>query len=111
MRYKQGDIILIPFPYTDLSATKKRPVVVISKDSINHNNYIVVKITSTIRKDQFTFEIEPNEANNVLHYRSEARTNEVFTVHKSLVIKRLTTISKDCLKRLSEKVKNNIEVK
>lgn len=24
--YKQGDILLIPFPYSDLSATKQRPV-------------------------------------------------------------------------------------
>ncbi|MCB9225930.1 MAG: type II toxin-antitoxin system PemK/MazF family toxin [Chitinophagales bacterium] len=54
-KYNQGSIVLIPYPYTDLSNTKKRPVVIISKDSINKENYIVSKITSVIRNDQFTF--------------------------------------------------------
>ncbi len=40
-KYNQGFIVLIPYPYTDLSNTKKRPVVIISKDSINKENYIV----------------------------------------------------------------------
>ena len=28
--YERGDVVLIPFPFTDLSATKTRPAVVIS---------------------------------------------------------------------------------
>jgi mRNA interferase MazF len=29
--YKFGDIILVPFPFTDQTSTKKRPAVLISK--------------------------------------------------------------------------------
>ena len=32
MAYQRGDILLIPFPYTDLSAKKTRPAVVVSSD-------------------------------------------------------------------------------
>ncbi len=32
MAFRRGDVVLIPFPYTDLSATKTRPAVVISSD-------------------------------------------------------------------------------
>jgi len=32
MAYRRGDIVLIPFPYTDLSASKTRPAVVVSSD-------------------------------------------------------------------------------
>lgn len=32
MAFKRGDIVLIPFPYTDLSAAKTRPAVVVSSD-------------------------------------------------------------------------------
>ncbi len=30
MAFQRGDVVLIPFPYTDLSATKARPTVVVS---------------------------------------------------------------------------------
>jgi mRNA interferase MazF len=30
MAFQRGDVVLIPFPYTDLSATKTRPTVVVS---------------------------------------------------------------------------------
>jgi mRNA interferase MazF len=32
MPFQKGNIVLIPFPYTDLSATKTRPAVVVSSD-------------------------------------------------------------------------------
>ena len=32
MALKRGDVVLIPFPYTDLSATKTRPAVVVSSE-------------------------------------------------------------------------------
>jgi len=41
---KQGDILLIPIPCTDLSSQKRRPVIVISNDQYNRktNDIIVV---------------------------------------------------------------------
>lgn len=33
--FKQGDILLIPIPFTDLTANKKRPVLVISNNYYN----------------------------------------------------------------------------
>lgn len=109
-KFNQGDIVLIPYPYTDLSNTKKRPVVIISKDSINKQNFIVSKITSVIRNDQFTFSIKDSDTETKLKYKSEVRTNEIFTVHKSLIIKNLTSFEKEPLKQLSEKIKENISV-
>ncbi len=31
--YKFGDILLVPFPFTDQSTTKKRPAVVVSSSA------------------------------------------------------------------------------
>lgn len=109
-KFNQGDIVLIPYPYTDLSNTKKRPVVIISKDAINKQNFIVSKITSVIRNDQFTFTIKDTDTETKLKFKSEVRTNEIFTVHKSLIIKTLTSFKKESLKQLTEKIKEHISV-
>ncbi len=49
--YKQGDILLIPFPFTDQSSVKQRPAVVISAESYNqsHLDIILAPITSQIK--------------------------------------------------------------
>ena len=109
-KYPQGDIVLLPYPYTDLSDTKQRPVVIISKDSINKQNFIVAKITSVIRNDKLSFEIKPTDIDAKLRRRSEVRTNEVFTVHKSLIIKKIASFNKEVLRQLTDKIKENISV-
>jgi mRNA interferase MazF len=110
MKYNQGDIILLPSPYTDLSNTKQRPAVIISKDSINKQNYIVAKITSVIRGDKFSFTISPTDIDRELKYESEVRTNEVFTVSQTIIIKKFASFKKESLKRLTENIKDNISV-
>jgi len=110
MKYKQGDIILIKYPYTDLSNNKQRPAVIISKDSINKQNYIVAKITSVIRDDSFSFPISPTDIDKELKYDSEVRTNELFTVNQTIIIKKLATFKKESLKRLIDKIKENISI-
>lgn len=109
-KYAQGDIVFLPYPYTDLSNAKNRPVVIISNDRINKQNFIVAKITSVIRNDQFSFSIKPTDIKIRLERRSEVRTNEVFTVHKSLIIKKLTSFKKATLRQLIDKIKDNISV-
>ena len=42
MIYEQWDIVLLPFPFTDLKSSKKRPSVIISPKSYNSNQDVVV---------------------------------------------------------------------
>jgi mRNA interferase MazF len=47
MSYSQGDIVLIPFPFTDLSQSKKRPAIILSNAKPNaQGDYLLVQITS-----------------------------------------------------------------
>jgi mRNA interferase MazF len=103
-QYKQGDIVLVPYPYTDLSGSKQRPVIIISKNSINKENFIVAKITSVIRNDEFSFHLN-------LKVSSEVRTNELFTIHKTLIKKKFSLIVNPELKELITSIQENISVK
>jgi mRNA interferase MazF len=50
-RYKFGDIVLVPFPFTDQTSSKQRPAIVVSGDRYNreHPDVIVMAITSQQR--------------------------------------------------------------
>jgi len=37
--YKQKEIVLVPFPYSDLSSSKKRPVLIVSNEDLREGNY------------------------------------------------------------------------
>lgn len=36
--YRQGEVVLVSFPFTDLTSTKRRPAVVVSPDTFNARN-------------------------------------------------------------------------
>jgi len=110
MKYNQGDIILIPYPYSDLSKSKQRPAVIISKNTANKQNYIVAKITSVIRNDKFSYPIEKEDIDRELMYKSEVRINELFTVSPTIIIKKFATFNKQALINLTESIKTNISV-
>lgn len=48
--YNRGDVILVPFPFSDQTATKQRPAVVVSTDSYNTSgpDLIIAAVTSNI---------------------------------------------------------------
>jgi mRNA interferase MazF len=54
MRLQQGDIVLIPVPFTDLSSRKRRPVVVISTDRYNAAGLDMVVVAMTSNPTQTT---------------------------------------------------------
>lgn len=52
MAYAFGDVVLVPFPFTDQSGAKKRPAVVVSGDRYNDNrrDLVIMAITSQVRQ-------------------------------------------------------------
>ncbi|MCA3227136.1 MAG: type II toxin-antitoxin system PemK/MazF family toxin [Burkholderiales bacterium] len=50
-RFSFGDVVLVPFPFTDQSGTKKRPAVVVSSQGYNANrrDIVIMAITSQVR--------------------------------------------------------------
>jgi len=53
--YKKWDVILVPFPFTDLSSFKKRPALILSPDQYNISGDVVIAfITSNLQSiDKF----------------------------------------------------------
>ena len=88
--YKQGDIVSVNFPFTDISQTKRRPALVISNDLVNQTgDYLLVQITSQVKNDGLSLPIQSADyANTPLQLISFIRLHKVFLLNESLIIKK-----------------------
>ena len=90
-RFMRGDIVVLPFPYTDLSHAKKRPALVIT--SLPGNDLIVCQITSQFSKDRFALALSSADfERGNLHLPSFIRPNRLFTIDSHIVLYRIGTI-------------------
>jgi len=105
--YSQGDILLVPMPFTDLSSRKKRPVLVLSKNDYNHgaDDLIVAAITSHIDSKPYTVMLTKNDmADGKLKVDSCIRADKIYTLSKEIVIKRFGKATQE----ITEKTKNKV---
>ena len=109
--YKQGDIVTLPFPFEeDQTKSKFRPVVIISKDSVNKGSYIVLKITSVLGKSSFEIPIFKKDVDFEMQRASAIISNDIMTVSQKLINKRIGKLNAHTLETLSDVVKDNFEI-
>lgn len=95
--YEQGEILIIPFPFSDLSSIKQRPVVVLSnnKDIALSEDIIVCGITSQLKEKNHSITIDnTNLEKGTIPKISNIRVDKLFTVHKESIIKKLAKLNK-----------------
>lgn len=97
----QGDIVLVPFPYTDLSAMKTRPALIISKTKYLED---VILLAITSKQNELGLQIENgNLAKGQLPLISYVRIDKVVTLKKSIIRKKVAMMKTDiCSKIVSE---------
>ena len=103
------DIVLIPFPFADLSSTKKRPCIVISKFSPRAlgEHLIVAMVTSKVDNLLFPYDIKlENYKEAGLPLPSIVRLSRIVTIEKKIVIKKLGSISDADKKKVKREFKN-----
>ena len=95
--FRRGDVVLVPFPFTDLSTAKQRPALVVSADHFNatRNDVLVAAITSQVPPglavDEFLIPQNALAACG-LPKPSVIRLSKLVALHQRLLIKRLGAI-------------------
>lgn len=94
MECKPGEIVLIPFPYSDLSTTKKRPVLALTLPDKN-GDFIALAVTS-VETPEYAVKLEnlALTAGN-LPKPSWVRVDKIFTLSTSSIIKVFGTLKSD----------------
>lgn len=112
--FRQGDVVLVPFPFTDLTAVKQRPASVISPERLNkvRDDLLVAAITSQIPDALGEDELLLSDADlraSGLPKRSIVKAGKIFTIHQGLIRKNLGQIPQATLGQFLQKLRQSLE--
>jgi mRNA interferase MazF len=93
--YNFGDVVLVPFPFTDQTAAKRRPAVVISSAAYHRDrsDLIIMAITSQIRSSDRFGEVKIKTWEKAGLLKASVIKPVITTIENSLVLKRLGTLA------------------
>src|SRR5688572_17842172 len=100
---EQGDIVLIPIPFTDLSSQKRRPVIIISNDTYNHKtkDIVVVAMTSNPDPVDYGFIVTSSDLEKgTLNRPGKVRVDKIYTLSQSIVVKTFGRVNPTTLDRI-----------
>lgn len=104
--FEKGEIVLVPFPFTDLSSTKIRPCLILSNQL--RDDIILCQITSKQARDEYCIELTSTETLvGSLSIDSFIRCNMIFTASNSMIHKKLCRLS---TRKYNEVVNKIIEI-
>ncbi|HUL37816.1 MAG TPA: type II toxin-antitoxin system PemK/MazF family toxin [Thermodesulfobacteriota bacterium] len=84
-KFIKGEVVVIPFPFSDLTQAKRRPALVLTE--LEGDDLILCQITSQAIKDKYSIPINDNDFDaGSLKRPSNVRPNRLFTADTHLVI-------------------------
>ncbi len=97
-KFVKGEIVVVPFPFSDLTQAKRRPALIIAE--LEGNDLILCQITSQSIKDKYSIPVIDNDFDNgTLKQPSNIRPNRIFTADKYIILYSIGKIKK---KKLTE---------
>jgi len=91
----RGDIVLVPFPFTDLTGQKRRPALVVSPDGFDPEDLVLCAITSRVPGRLLPWDVSLDTqdlAEGQLPRPSLVRVGKLFTMHHALIVGRFGSI-------------------
>ena len=89
--FEFGDVLLVPFPFTDQTTTKRRPAVVVSSAVYNRDkpDLIVMAITSQLRRPKAVGDVAVERWKQAGLLKASVIKPVVATLEKELVVRKL----------------------
>ena len=102
-RFVKGDVVVVPFPFSDLSQAKRRPALVMA--SLHGDDLILCQITSQAVKDSYAVAIaESDFADGGLKQPSHIRPNRLFTADSRIILYRAGRLAPATLDRVIDRI-------
>lgn len=85
-----GDVVVVPFPFTDLSISKRRPALVLSNEAFNFaNQHSILVMITTAAKSSWPSDIQITDLAIIGLPRRSFLRWKVFTLPNGLIQKKL----------------------
>lgn len=91
---KRGTVVLVRYPFTDLSSAKVRPAVVLTPDQLLHDtqDVLCIFISSSVPAQLLPTDLvldpsQPGFQRSGLRYRSVFRTHKLALLHRDLIMR------------------------
>ena len=93
--YEQGEIVLAPFPFTDLTTIKQRPLLVISNNDYNGKTSDLVTCDITSNPKDTDFSVLINNKDLIIGQipvESRIKVDKLFTLSQSIIKKKISKV-------------------
>ncbi len=99
----KGDVVVVPFPFSDLTQSKRRPALVIA--ALEGDDVILCQITSRPLTDEYAISLGDEDfESGSLKQASNIRSNRIFTADSHIVLYRIGSLKKEKFDGIVEKV-------
>lgn len=99
----KGDVVVLPFPFSDLSKSKKRPALVVA--NLIGDDLILSQITSQARVDDYSIVLSDKDfKSGNLNLTSLIRPNRLFTADKSIILYKIGSLNDNIIKEVEKEI-------
>lgn len=112
MSLQKGDLVLLPFPFTDLTATKLRPAVILWTNNIDVTVcFISSQNLDKISPEEFIIESTyPEFKETGLKVNSKVIVSKIVTIQKNLIRRKLGYLGHEYLSQLNQCLRNTFQL-
>ena len=102
-KFVKGDVIVLPFPFSNLSKSKKRPALVVA--DIQGDDIILCQITSEARVDNYSIVLANDDfKSGSLNLTSMIRPNRLFTADRSIILYKIGLLKESKIKEVEKEI-------
>lgn len=94
MKCKPGDLVGIPFPYSDMTTKKRRPVLVVTAPD-HRGDFMGLAVTSVVTRESAIAVNAEDMSNGTLPKRSWVRYDKLFTLSSDIITKIYGTLREE----------------
>jgi mRNA interferase MazF len=102
-KFVKGDVVVVPFPFSNLSQAKRRPALVVV--DLEGDDIILCQITSQLNKDNYSIIVNENDfKEGNLKQISNIRPNRIFTADTSIILYKVGVLKGRMIERVIDKI-------